>query len=387
MTHMRAEARSAPAIRPATTADIAALLEIETACFDSDRMNRRSFNRMLTRAKASLYVAEGSDGQVLGYGLLLFHAGTALARLYSLAVHPKAAGKGVGTVLVEYAETVARTHDCVALRLEVRADNVTAIAMYERMGYRRLRALPHYYDDDGDGWRYEKRLHWPPGSNAPHVPYIHQTTEFTCGPASLMMAMESLVPGSVPDPDDELRIWREATTIFMTSGHGGCGPRGLALAAHRRGFRARIAISADGPLFIDTVRSPAKKQVLERVQAMMKREVDAAGIETELTRTAPADLEQALEAGWIPLLLVSSYRFNAEKAPHWVVVTGVDDRFILVHDPDMDEDLMKSDVDCTHVPIPRSAFTSMTRFGRSRLQAVVYVGRGDAAAGAKGETA
>ena len=387
MTHMRAEARSARAIRPATTADIAALLEIETACFDSDRMNRRSFNRMLTRAKASLYVAEGSDGQVLGYGLLLFHAGTALARLYSLAVHPKAAGKGVGTVLVEYAETVARTHDCVALRLEVRADNVTAIAMYERMGYRRLRALPHYYDDDGDGWRYEKRLHWPPGSNAPHVPYIHQTTEFTCGPASLMMAMESLVPGSVPDPDDELRIWREATTIFMTSGHGGCGPRGLALAAHRRGFRVRIAISADGPLFIDTVRSPAKKQVLERVQAMMKREVDAAGIETELTRTAPADLEQALEAGWIPLLLVSSYRFNAEKAPHWVVVTGVDDRFILVHDPDMDEDLMKSDVDCTHVPIPRSAFTSMTRFGRSRLQAVVYVGRGDAAAGAKGETA
>ncbi|MFX4223967.1 MAG: peptidase C39 family protein [Thalassobaculum sp.] len=225
------------------------------------------------------------------------------------------------------------------------------------------------------------------GRTAPHVPYIHQTTEFTCGPASLMMAMKSLVPGSVPDPDDELRIWREATTIFMTSGHGGCGPRGLALAAHRRGFRARIAISADGPLFIDTVRSPAKKQVLERVQAMMKREVDAAGIETELTRTAPADLEQALEAGWIPLLLVSSYRFNAEKAPHWVVVTGVDDRFILVHDPDMDEDLMKSDVDCTHVPIPRSAFTSMTRFGRSRLQAVVYVGRGDAAAGAKGETA
>jgi hypothetical protein len=54
-------------------------------------------------------------------------------------------------------------------------------------------------------------------------------------------------------------------------------------------------------------------------------------------------------------------------------VTGVDDRFLLVHDPDMDEDLLKTGVDCVHVPVPRSAFESMTRFGRSRLQAVVLV--------------
>lgn len=379
---MRAELTSAPAIRPATTADIPALLDIEAACFESDRLNRRSFHHMLTRAKASLFVAERASGVVAGYGLVLFHTGTALARLYSLAVHPDAAGGGVGAALVDHAESVTREHECVALRLEVRADNAAAIGLYERLGYRRLRALPHYYDDDGDGWRYEKQLHWTPDTDrmpVPHVPYIHQTTEFTCGPASLMMAMAALERGSVPDPDEELRIWREATTIFMTSGHGGCGPRGLALAAHRRGFRARICVSEDGPLFLDTVRSPTKKLVLERVQAMMLRETIEAGIETEVVRTSPADLERALAEGWIPLLLVSSYRFNAEKAPHWVVVTAIEEQFILVHDPDMDKDLLKSDVDCTHVPIPRSAFTSMTRFGRSRLQAVVYIAKGETA--------
>ncbi len=377
MSQLRAEPASAPVIRAASTADIPALLKIEATCFDSDRLTRRSFNHMLTRAKASLYVAQDTAGTVLGYGLVLFHAGTALARLYSLAVRPGATGTGLGTALVRHGEVEARAHDCVALRLEVRADNAQAIALYERLGYRRLRALPHYYDDDGDGWRYEKRLHWSPAKSRTPVPYIHQTTEFTCGPASLMMVMAALKPDSVPDPDEELRIWREATTIFMTSGHGGCGPHGLALAAHRRGFRVRICVSEDGPLFLDTVRAPAKKQVLERVHAMLLTDLAAAGLEAEITPSSPEDLERALEAGWIPLLLVSSYRFNDEKAPHWVVVTGVDDRFILVHDPDMDEDLMKTDVDCTHVPIPRTAFTSMARFGRSRLQAVVYVAPGE----------
>src|SRR3546814_2094248 len=41
----------------------------------------------------------------------------------------------------------------------------------------------------------------------------------------------------------EIRIWREATTIFMTSGHGGCDPYGLAVAANRRGFHAKVYVS------------------------------------------------------------------------------------------------------------------------------------------------
>jgi len=170
MNQLRAETRSVPTIRPATVADTPAPLVIEAACFDSDRLTRRSFQHMLTRAKASVYVAETAAGAIAGYGLVLFHAGTALARLYSLGVHPEAAGAGIGTALIRHGEGEARAHDCVALRLEVRADNGQAIVLYERLGYRRLRALPHYYDDDGDGWRYEKRLHWTPAANRTPVP-------------------------------------------------------------------------------------------------------------------------------------------------------------------------------------------------------------------------
>lgn len=362
-------------IRPGQIADIPALVRLEEACFDSDRLSRRSFQHMLTRAKAALFVAESAEapGELLGYGLVLFHLGTALARLYSLAVHPSTRGRGIGLGLLEHAEAEARRHDCVALRLEVRADNAAAIALYEGRGYRRLMPLPNYYADAGDGWRYEKRMRFSPAPTVPQVPYFHQTTDFTCGPCCLMMAMSALDPDRTVDPNDEIRIWREATTIFMTSGHGGCGPHGLALAAHRRGFDVRVVITETGPLFLDTVRRPEKKRVMERAHASIVEDFDAAGLHVDIGPITADDLESALRNGWIPILLISSYRFNAERVPHWIVVTGVDDRFLLVHDPDMDEDLLKTDMDCVHVPVPRSAFESMTRYGRSRLQAAVLV--------------
>jgi len=39
-----------------------------------------------------------------------------------------------------------------------------------------------------------------------------------------------------PSREEEINLWREATTIFMTSGHGGCHPIGLALAASAGNF-------------------------------------------------------------------------------------------------------------------------------------------------------
>jgi ribosomal protein S18 acetylase RimI-like enzyme len=40
----------------------------------------------------------------------------------------------------------------------VRTDNRSAIALYERHGYTRVRRLPGFYEDGADGWRYVKVL-------------------------------------------------------------------------------------------------------------------------------------------------------------------------------------------------------------------------------------
>lgn len=232
-------------LRPAGVDDLSALVELENRCFDYDRLSRRNFQWMLTRAHASLTVAEG-DGGVLGYALVLFHEGTSLARLYSIAIDPRARGIGLGQKLLEAAEQAARDNDRAYMRLEVRPDNRGAIALYERNGYRPFATVRDYYEDHSEALRFEKRIRNPGHDQRRHVPFYRQTTDFTCGPACLLMAMGALQPERQLTRREELRLWREATTIYMTAGHGGCQPQGLALAAWRRGFRVKLVLSAGG---------------------------------------------------------------------------------------------------------------------------------------------
>ena len=98
------------------------------------------------------------------------------------------------------------------------------------------------------------------------VPYYAQSMDFTCGPAAILMAMRALDPSVRVDQMAEIRLWRESTTVFMTSGLGGCSPEGLALAAQRRGFSVELFLGYRGTMFVDSVRSPAKREVIRLVQ-------------------------------------------------------------------------------------------------------------------------
>jgi ribosomal protein S18 acetylase RimI-like enzyme len=61
-------------------------------------------------------------------------------------------------VLLNDAEEVARRAGCRRLRLEVRADNDSAIHLYESRGYRQIALLPGYYEDGMSALRYERIL-------------------------------------------------------------------------------------------------------------------------------------------------------------------------------------------------------------------------------------
>lgn len=144
-------------IRPATEADLAALVALEQQAFRGDRMSRAQYRRHLRSAGASVLVATAA-GDLLGSALVFFRRGSTLARLYSIATAPAARGRGLGARLLAAAEAAARARGCRALRLEVRVDNPAAIGLYERAGYRRIGAYAGYYDDGADAWRYEKPL-------------------------------------------------------------------------------------------------------------------------------------------------------------------------------------------------------------------------------------
>src|SRR5690606_4682946 len=172
-------------VRKAGLNDLEALVALENQCFSTDKISRRSFRHFLETTQNSLLVA---GEPILAYGLILFHRGTSLARVYSLAVKPDARGKGYARALMEALEVEACKRDALFLRLEVATQNQAAITLYTQLGYKPIRRLPGYYEDGGDALRLEKPL----GRYLPkpkHIRYYAQTTEFTCGPAALLMAM------------------------------------------------------------------------------------------------------------------------------------------------------------------------------------------------------
>jgi ribosomal protein S18 acetylase RimI-like enzyme len=136
--------------------DIEALIALENAVFTTDILSRRSFRRFLTSPKSSLIVAEDS-GKLAGYALVLYPARSKLARLYSIAVAPHIASRGIGPLLLAAAEAAARRRRR-AMRLEVHEHNTRAIGRYEKSGYRLFGRLHRYYDDGGDALRFEKLL-------------------------------------------------------------------------------------------------------------------------------------------------------------------------------------------------------------------------------------
>ncbi|KAF1067213.1 MAG: hypothetical protein GAK45_01723 [Pseudomonas citronellolis] len=93
----------------------------------------------------------------------------------------------------------------------------------------------------------------------------------------------------------------------------------------------------------------------------------------QLRRSSQLDIAGALHDGGHPLVLISSYRLTRSKAPHWVFVTGCDEDFIYLHDPDVDHSQHREPLDCQHIPVSHAEFDKMSRFGRSKLRAAVVL--------------
>jgi ribosomal protein S18 acetylase RimI-like enzyme len=366
---------SQTSFRLAKANDLDALCGIETQSFEIDQLTRRALKRFIGSETACFLVAE-KDNAVVGYALVIFRRSVALARLYSLAVLPELRGEGIGSALLARAEEQSLDFGAPVLRLEVSQKNARAIDLFRRAGYREFALYPDYYPDHSDAVRMERVL-VPETMRLPSpIHFYHQTLPFTCGPAALMMAMNALDDRVEMDRNLEISLWREATTVFMTSGHGGCGPLGLALAAHKRGFAAEVLSSRDGPLFVDTVRKPKNREVVELVHYDFARQATDAGIAVTTGPFGIAEIEERTKQGKMALVLISQYRIYGDKIPHWVVVSGFDDRFVYISDPDIGEDHEPfTGSDCVTVPILRHEFDLMARYGRDKLQVAVFIDR------------
>lgn len=359
-------------VREAETGDLNALCALEYESFSNDRLNERRFKHWITaRNRVFLVVIQGDE--LLAYGLVLLPRGTRLARLYSIAVSVGARGRGIGQMLVGKLEQAVSDRSRLYMRLEVAENNPAAIRLYRKLGYLTFGRHENYYEDHQPALRMQKRVRYVPKNlNHLDVPWYGQTTGFTCGPAAAMMAMAALSPGVTLKRELELDIWREATTIFMTSGHGGCHPIGLALAIRKRGLQTEVFLNTDKPLFLDSVRSPDKKDVVALVHRQFLHQGLKTGIAIQYQSVTQDQISQWINQGKLLIALISTYQMDRRKAPHWVTLTAADDECLYVHDPDPG-DTEQGQLDCQYVPISRKNFDRMAQFGAKRLSAFVVV--------------
>jgi len=369
---MKTSAESVFSVRAVAPEDIDRLLEIEEICFSSDRLSRRSFLRWI-KGDSRIFLVVEAAGRVCGYGLVLLHKGTRLARLYSIALHPDTRGRGYASALMLALEAASVEEDRLFMRLEVAKQNLAAIHLYQRMGYRVFGEFLDYYEDHSDALRMQKRIRYPERvREEAAIPWYRQTTSFTCGPACLMMLMAGIDSNTELSQSLELDLWREATTVFMTSGHGGCHPLGLALSAHRRGFSVDVVMSQSSTLFLEGVRSLHKKEILTLVHAQFIERSADAGIPIAYEPVTVSMIEDRLSRGDSVMVLISSYRLNGDKAPHWVVVTASDELCFYIHDPDTYK-LTSSELDCQYIPVAKEDFAKMTNYGRNRFSAALFL--------------
>ena len=145
------------AIRPATPADTGAILAIEHAVFRTDRIERRAFRHAM-RSPTIICLVAKEDGEILGYGIVERRRTSSAARLTSIAVAPHGLGRGIGKRLLAALERRAKAAGARRMRLEVRASNAAARALYEQAGYGIVDTLKEYYEDGATALRYERTI-------------------------------------------------------------------------------------------------------------------------------------------------------------------------------------------------------------------------------------
>jgi hypothetical protein len=126
-------------------------------------------------------------------------------------------------------------------------------------------------------------------------------------------------------------------------------------------------------MFVDSVRSEAKKEVIRLVQKDFRNQLRQTPIPMVFRPLTLEAMRAKFEAGGIPVVLISSYRIDREKQPHWVVVTGFDEKHVYLHDPSVDEEDDKKPIDCMQIPVLQSDFARMARYGRSQQKAALVI--------------
>jgi ribosomal-protein-alanine N-acetyltransferase len=130
-------------IRPLSMADLDTVMGIESQAYDFPWT--RGIFRDCLRVGYCCWCYE-NDGLIQGYGVMSVAAGE--SHILNITVRPESQRQGIGGKLMKHFLQLARRHNADIAMLEVRPSNLSAISLYEKMGFNEIGVRRNYYPAD-----------------------------------------------------------------------------------------------------------------------------------------------------------------------------------------------------------------------------------------------
>ncbi len=128
-------------LQPMNKDDIASVAALERECFSSP-WTEKGLEEELSNENAVFFTAK-KEGRVVGY--MGMHCVLDECYIANVAVSCTERRKGIGRLLLRYAEKKVREKACSFISLEVRVSNSSAIGLYESEGYEGVGERKNFY--------------------------------------------------------------------------------------------------------------------------------------------------------------------------------------------------------------------------------------------------
>jgi len=122
------------------------LYEIEMECFEKEAFAKQQIAHLLTDNNSVGLVAK-VNGEIAGFiiGMIYAERSSLTGHILTIDISPSHRRKGIAQRLLREIEDIFKEKGVTTLRLEVREDNIAALRLYRKLGYKKIARLKGYY--------------------------------------------------------------------------------------------------------------------------------------------------------------------------------------------------------------------------------------------------
>jgi len=169
------------------------------------------------------------------------------------------------------------------------------------------------------------------------IPYYAQSSEFSCGPACVLMIFKFFNTRLKLNRTLEFEVWRQCNMI----GVKGADPFGISVPLLDAGYEVHLLTQRRSMIDPDLWRSriqeirltPEDEALTVFGIAENKKRALGRGLTVVYGRVTVERVAKSFHEGFIPLALVHMGVVHELDIPHWVVVTDVGDDYVAFNDP------------------------------------------------------